>query len=89
MKLDEDDIKYLADAFKSMKEQIKVASITAAQAAHGSAIALKVLGGLVDKDTMNEATEAIGKEVGKEIAKKQKVDTLSPGEAFKKYGGEF
>ena len=87
MKLDENDIKYLAAAFKSLKEQIKVIGITAISAAHGSAIALKVLEELTDKDTINKATKEVGEEVGREAAKAQKKDPLSPGEAFKKYGG--
>lgn len=86
-KLDPDDIEFLAVAFKALKEQIKVASIAAAQAAHGAAIALRVLGGLVDKETLNKATEEIGIEAGKALAKAQKSATLSPSEAFERYGG--
>ena len=87
MKLDKNDIKYLAAAFKSIKEQIQVATATAAEAWTTAAIALKAVKTLVDEETINKATEEVGLEVGETIAKGQQKEPLSPGEAFKKYGG--
>ena len=88
MKLEEEDVKWLSDNFKTINERLQKISQMATEALYAAAINAKVLDPLVDEEAKQQATKDVGEMVGKALAKKVP-DTLSPSEAFDKYGGKL